>query len=62
MAAFEIRAWRAERGLPERIDNPEAVEPVTKLLGRDLSEHLATSGVQPQSSQGRTVRRNADDA
>jgi hypothetical protein len=62
VAPFDIRAWRAERGLPERIDNPEVVESVTRLLARDLSERLATAEEQRQSTQDRTVRRSANDA
>lgn len=58
MADFDIRAWRAAHGLPERIDNPEVVEQATKLLRRDLTERLAE---QRQQSQDRTEHRNADD-
>jgi hypothetical protein len=34
-AGFEVRAWRAEHGLPERIDNPGAVADVAAHLRRD---------------------------
>lgn len=55
---FDIRQWRRQHGLPERLDDPDVIERVTRLLGRDLSERLAASGESPQPRQGRTGRRN----
>ena len=52
MPTFDIRQWRARKGLPERIDDQEDVKRVTELLRRDLGQRLA---VQSQSSQDRTA-------
>ena len=60
MAAFDIRAWRAEHGVPDRITDPATVKRVTELLRRDLTQRRA-SGAQRQPTQDRTGRRNADD-
>jgi hypothetical protein len=61
VSEFDIREYRARMGLPARVENSDVIKSVTKLLVRDLSEHLAASGAQSQSSRDRTVRRNADD-
>jgi hypothetical protein len=56
---FDIRQWRASRGLPERINNPDVIRDVTALLRRDLTERLAASGESRQQSQDQTGLRNA---
>jgi hypothetical protein len=49
---FDIREYRARKGLPVRIENPDVIASVTALLRRDLTQRLAD---QRQSSQGRTA-------
>jgi hypothetical protein len=58
---FDIREWRRQRGLPERIEDPAQIKSVTALLARDLSERLGACEESRQQSQGRTVRRNTDE-
>jgi len=58
MPEFDIRQWRASRGLPERIEHPEQIKNITALLARDLSERLRACGESRQSNQGQTARRN----
>jgi hypothetical protein len=61
MPGFDIREWRARHGLPERIEDPAQIKSAVALLSRDLMKRFAASGESRRLSQGRTVRRNADD-
>jgi hypothetical protein len=38
---FDIRAWGAAHGWPERIDDPAVIDAVIALLRRDLEARLA---------------------
>jgi hypothetical protein len=55
---FDIRQWRAARGLPERITNPDVIASLAALLRRDLTKRLATSEGSRQRTQGRTAPRS----
>jgi hypothetical protein len=44
MPGFDIRAWRASHGLPERVSDPAQINAIAALIGRDLSQRLAASG------------------
>jgi hypothetical protein len=56
----DIRAWRTAHGLSERLDDPEVIERVTRLLGRELTpdriaHYAAQSQQKPDQSERRTL-------